>query len=116
MDEAEIQARRRDNEEKATQQRAAILGLSYLDTREIADNLPLIDGVIGVDQMHRAYIIPLHRGNEAEAFQFGITTQTPQFFLNYVSIIGLFAAISFYCAKLVPSRRSIAVEAAAQPR
>lgn len=78
MDEAEIQARRRDNEEKATQQRAAILGLSYLDTREIADNLPLIDGVIGVDQMHRAYIIPLHRGNEAEAFQFGITTQTPQ--------------------------------------
>ena len=32
MNEAEIQRKRRDNEEEATRRRAGILGLPYLDT------------------------------------------------------------------------------------
>ncbi len=34
MDEDKIQQNRRDQDEKATQERAAILGISYFDARE----------------------------------------------------------------------------------
>lgn len=40
MDEAEIQRKRRENEEQATRNRARILGLPYLDTREFERTLP----------------------------------------------------------------------------
>ena len=78
MDEAKIQERRRDQDEQATMQRAAILGVSYLDMRPIEQTIPLAEGVIDVVQMHKSRIIPLLEGNEAEPWQFGITTQTPQ--------------------------------------
>ena len=38
MDEDKIQIHRREEDESSTQKRAAILGLQYLDTREIEKN------------------------------------------------------------------------------
>lgn len=78
MDEDKIQQRARNDDENSTQQRAAILGVSYLDTRPIEDTLPLITGVLDVETMHKSRIIPLLAGNDSEPWQFGITTQTPQ--------------------------------------
>ena len=46
MDEQEIQRKRRDNEEKATKDRARILGLPYLDTRDFEKTIPLVSGVM----------------------------------------------------------------------
>ena len=41
MNEEELQQKRRDNEEQATSERARILGLPYLDTREF-ENISFI--------------------------------------------------------------------------
>lgn len=78
MDEEKIQQRRRETEEKSTQQRAAILGLQYLDTREIEDNLPLAQGMLEIRDMYKGHIIPLAPGGGSEPFRFGVTSQTPQ--------------------------------------
>lgn len=78
MDEDKIQERRRDQDEQATQHRAAILGLQYLDARELEQNLPLIDGLLSIPEMYKGYIIPLKAGDEAEPYRFGVTSQTPQ--------------------------------------
>lgn len=78
MDEDKIQQRRREQDEKATQQRAAILGLQYLDTREVEATLPLTQGVLTNDQMYKGYIIPLVAGGGDQPYRFGVTSQTPQ--------------------------------------
>ncbi|MES2630329.1 MAG: GspE/PulE family protein [Patescibacteria group bacterium] len=78
MDEDKIQQRARDEDERGTQQRAAILGLPYLDTRSVQDAVELIEGVIDVQDMHKNRIIPLIAGNDSAPWEFGITTQTPQ--------------------------------------
>jgi type II secretory ATPase GspE/PulE/Tfp pilus assembly ATPase PilB-like protein len=78
MDESKIQERARDDDERSTQQRAAILGIQYLDTRPLQDVLELIDGVIDVQDMHKNRIIPLVAGNDSAPWEFGITSQTPQ--------------------------------------
>ena len=78
MNEEEVQRRRREQDEHSTQQRAAILGLQYLDTREIEADLPLAVGVLDVPSMHRDKIVPLVKGNSETTFQFGVTAQTPQ--------------------------------------
>lgn len=78
MDEDKIQQRRREQEESATQQRAAILGLQYLDTREIEKTLPLVDQVLTNDEMYKSYIVPITRGGGTDPYRFGITSQTPQ--------------------------------------
>jgi type II secretory ATPase GspE/PulE/Tfp pilus assembly ATPase PilB-like protein len=54
------------------------LGLQYLDTRPIEETLPLAKDILEIDEMHKSRIIPLIAGNDAEPWQFGITTQTPQ--------------------------------------
>lgn len=82
MDEDRIQQQARDQDEQSTQRRAAILGLPYLDTRGIQDELALVDGVLEVDDMHRNRIVPLVAGSDTEPWQFGITTQTPQSLLK----------------------------------
>src|SRR5690606_29682984 len=66
MDEDRNQAKAREQEEQSTKQRAAILGLAYLDTREYEESLPLIETVIDVPDMHKNRIIPLIKGNDAE--------------------------------------------------
>lgn len=77
MDENEIQLKRRENEEQATKNRARVLNLPYLDTRPFENNLPLIKDLLTVEQMHKDYILPLHRGGDGDHFQFLVTSQTP---------------------------------------
>lgn len=78
MDEDKVQQRRREQDEKATQQRAAILGLQYLDTREIEKNLQLTQGILTNEDMYKGHIVPLLGTVDGGAYQFGVTSQTPQ--------------------------------------
>lgn len=78
MNEDDIQRRRRDQDEQSTRQRAAILGLQYIDTREIEASLPLALDVMAIEDMHRNRIVPLVKGDAETVYQFGVTTQTPQ--------------------------------------
>ncbi len=82
MDEDKAQIAHRDQDEQATSQRAAILGVSYLDTRPIEDTLPLVNEVIEISTMHKDRIVPIIGGNESLTWQFGITTQTPESFIK----------------------------------
>ncbi len=86
MDEDKIQERRREQDEKATQQRAAILGLQYLDTRGIDHDLPLTSGIIEVPDMYKGFIIPLLNGGGEEPYRFGVTSQTPQSLIQKMEI------------------------------
>lgn len=78
MDEDKIQQRRREQDENATQQRAAILGLQYLDTREVEGHLPLTEGILTNEEMYKGHIVPLMAGGGDKPFTFGVTSQTPQ--------------------------------------
>ena len=78
MDESEIQKKRRDTEEQATAERARILGLPYLDTRDFEEFLPLTMGLLNVAEMHKDYILPLNKGGGSEHYQFMVTSQTPR--------------------------------------
>lgn len=78
MDENEIQQKRRENEEQATAQRARILGLPYLDTREFENEIPLVPDLLDVEEMHKDFIIPLQKGGGEDHYQFMVTSQTPR--------------------------------------
>lgn len=78
MDEDRIQQNRREQDEKSTQERAAILGIQYFDAREGESSLALANDVLDNDTMHKNRIVPLIAGNESESWRFGVTTQTPQ--------------------------------------
>ena len=52
MNEEEVQSKRRQNEEAATERRAGILGLLYLDTREFEKTSPLVRNVLTKEEMH----------------------------------------------------------------
>ena len=78
MDENEIQRKRRENEEQAAEERARILGLPYLDTRQFENEIPLTMDLLDVATMHRDFILPLQKGGDEEHFQFMVTSQTPR--------------------------------------
>jgi type II secretory ATPase GspE/PulE/Tfp pilus assembly ATPase PilB-like protein len=79
MDEQRIQQARRDTDEAATEKRASILGMQYLDTREIEESLPLAKSQdISIIEMHRQMMVPLMDGDETHPFRVGVTSQTPQ--------------------------------------
>ncbi|HRC28128.1 MAG TPA: GspE/PulE family protein [Candidatus Saccharimonas sp.] len=78
MNEEEVQRRRREQDENATRERAAILGLQYLDTRELEQSLALVNGLLSVEEMHRDRMIPLTMGDDQTVYQLGVTAQTPQ--------------------------------------
>lgn len=82
MDEDKIQKNRRDQDEQSTQQRAVILGIQYLDTRQIEETLPLAQDVIDISVMHKNRIVPLVIGSDSQSWQFGATTQTPQSYIR----------------------------------
>jgi len=81
MDEDRIQKNRRNDDEKATQQRAAILGLQYIDLRDSESTLALVTGAIDIETMHKNRIVPLEAQRESQLWIFGITTLTPQSFV-----------------------------------
>ena len=82
MDEAEVQRRRRENEEKATENRAKVLGLPYLDLREYEDKLVLVFDLISIEEMHRDFILPLAKGGGEAHYQYLVTSQTPKSLLQ----------------------------------
>jgi type IV pilus assembly protein PilB len=78
-EESKIQQGRRDHEEKSTEQRAAILGMPYLDTRQFENELDLVkDGMMTIEDMHKYRMVPLQAGSEYEPYRFGATSTTPQ--------------------------------------
>lgn len=68
----------REAEEQHTQQRAGLLGLQYLDTRDLAKNGPLYKDILTQQEMYNGHILPLSSNNESQPLIFGITVQTPQ--------------------------------------
>lgn len=78
MNEEDTQRKRRQNDEDATQRRANILGLPYLDTRDFENTIPLVDNLLDVSEMHSDFIIPLQRGGGEVHYQFMVTSQTPR--------------------------------------
>ena len=85
MDESDIQARRRDQDEEATRKRASILGVQYLDTREFEADLELIRNVLSVEEMYEGKILPLDINHDTQTYKFGITSQTPQSLVMEIS-------------------------------
>lgn len=84
MDEKEVQRRRREQDEKATRQRATILGLPYVDMRNIEDTLPLVPEMMPIAKMHQYRIVPLAKGGNEVMYQIGVTSQTPQSILQKI--------------------------------
>ena len=82
MNEDEIQQKRREQDEQSTRQRAAILGLQYLDSRQFELTIPLVEDSISIEEMHKQRIVPLVKGDSDTANQFGVTTQTPQSYIE----------------------------------
>lgn len=82
MDEQKIQERAREQDEKSTQGRASILGMEYLDTRGIDENIALIPDVLTNEEMHKNRLFVLEAGSDSTSWEFGVTTQTPQSFLR----------------------------------
>jgi type IV pilus assembly protein PilB len=78
MDELKMQQRHREQDERNTQQRAAILGLQYLDTRHIEKASPLANGVLSIQEMYKGKLVPLRIGGGAAPYVFGVTSNTPQ--------------------------------------
>lgn len=70
---------RRDHEEKSTAQRAALLGLPYLDSREFENELDLVrEGMMTIKEMHESRMVPLQMGSEYQPYRFGATSNTPE--------------------------------------
>jgi len=78
MNEDKIQQQRREHDEASTKQRAAILGVQYLDSRPIENGLPLVENVLSVAEMYKNFMVPLEVSVDGSPYRFGITTQTPQ--------------------------------------
>ncbi|MDR1300209.1 MAG: GspE/PulE family protein [Candidatus Nomurabacteria bacterium] len=77
-EEARRQKRTREQDELGTAHRATLLHLEYFDTRGIEDTLPLVEGVLTLDEMYKAKIVPLKNGGEEAPAIFGVTIDTPQ--------------------------------------
>jgi type II secretory ATPase GspE/PulE/Tfp pilus assembly ATPase PilB-like protein len=82
MNEDEVQQKRREQDEQSTRQRAAILGLQYLDSRQFELTIPLVENSISIEDMHKQRIVPLVEGGNDTIHQFGVTTQTPQSYIE----------------------------------
>ena len=85
MDESKIQASRRQHDEESTSQRAAILGLQYMDTREVEDSIDLAKDILEIKEMYQGKLVPLVAGGGDQPYTFGVTTQTPQSLMQSMS-------------------------------
>lgn len=84
MDEDQANQQARDQDEQSTNRRASILGLQYLDTRKIENDISLVEGVLDIKVMHENSIIPLIAGSDSTPWEFGVTAQTPQSLLEQI--------------------------------
>lgn len=82
MDDNQQQSNRRENEEKSTRERAAIIGMPYIDLRSVESSMELVLGLIDIETMHKNRVIPLMPPTTDGVYQFGATSQTPQTFIN----------------------------------
>lgn len=87
MEENKVQLMRRQKEEEATEQRARILGLTYLDTRDFEDTFPLARDLFANEQMYRAFLAPLQIGDvdENKPWRVLITSLTPRSVIQKLS-------------------------------
>lgn len=87
MEEDKVQLMRRQKEEEATEQRAGILGLTYLDTREFENIFPLARDLFTNEQMYRAFLAPLQIGDidANKPWIILITSQTPRSVIQKLS-------------------------------
>ncbi len=74
----EDEAKFRDSEEQNTLQRSNMLGLQYFDSRELAPDSPLYQGLLSIPEMYQGHIVPLSDNSEDTPLVFGITINTPQ--------------------------------------
>lgn len=86
MDEATIQAKRREQDEASTQHRAAILGLKYLDMRNLEAETPLVKDLFDLDYLKTNRLIPLSKGGGGSSTEIGVTAQTPQSLLKNIRL------------------------------
>src|SRR4051812_46773797 len=63
------------DEERATQRRARILGMDYVDTSTMA-NKPLYKDILSVQELNDMRVVPIHA--DQSNILFGITTTTSQ--------------------------------------
>ena len=72
------QVKYREQEEANTQRRAGLLGLQYLDTRELGKKGPLFKDILTLQEMYNGRLVALSDGTETAPLIFGITVSTPQ--------------------------------------
>ncbi len=70
MNDDKQQSRFREQEENSTRERAAILGLSYLDTRGMAEAATLVTTSLTIPQMYQQKVIPLREGTDQHSAVF----------------------------------------------
>lgn len=78
MNEEEQARRYRDQEERSTQQRAALLNMQYFDTRGVAETLTLHKDVLSLKEMYDGRMAPLNADDESKVYTFAVTSTTPQ--------------------------------------
>lgn len=81
-DEERTQRERRESDEVATSRRASILGFRYLDLRPLENDLELYKDLFSLETMRTNQIVPLALGEARAPYQFGITSRTPQSFIE----------------------------------
>jgi len=84
MDEDKRQQQRREEEERSTRERAAILGVEYIDTRDLEERIPLVKELLTIDQMYSGRLVPLRAIPDEASYLIGITTNTPQSLVSNV--------------------------------
>ena len=86
MNEDKVQQSRREQEELATRERAAIIGFPYLDLRTSTQTLSLVQDVMNVDDMYKNKMLPLEAGDSgSKVWQFAVTSTTPQSSIQGIS-------------------------------
>lgn len=79
MDEQKIQQTHREQEENSTRERAAIIGLPYLDLRSILQSFEITHDVMDIQTMYQNKMAPLFVGDyQTKPWEFVVTSSTPQ--------------------------------------
>jgi type II secretory ATPase GspE/PulE/Tfp pilus assembly ATPase PilB-like protein len=98
MNEDEQARRYRDQEERSTQQRAALLNIQYFDTRDRVGHLDLHPDILSLKEMYDGKLAPLDVNEDSKSYTFAVTSTTPQSVLRQLetSYNNEGKSISFY--------------------